>query len=96
MTGEQVVNVFGIEMHIKSEAELRDAPEGTILIMMRVVDVMGDEAYIPDWLRQRRRRTPCEGCREICWYDPHTLPHRARLLCTHCSTDELKRKHGGQ
>jgi hypothetical protein len=45
-------------------------------------------------LRARRRRVPCEVCREICWYDPKSVEQFSLMtlewICTHCMVKRMR------
>lgn len=80
---------LGLELFTGTPDELlalHEEGEQSIHTMARCTNLVGVEPYPA--LAKRRRRMPCEGCREICWYDPESIvnPH-ATFLCRECSTD---------
>jgi hypothetical protein len=80
-------NVFGIPVTVQpraaalaSLAEAGDEP--VVYGVVRCIDLPA--AAIREPIRSRNRRTPCDNCHEICWYDPeHAIPG-LRVLCNHC------------
>lgn len=80
-------NVFGIRVNVETREEklatLGEPGLPVICQVVRCVDLPA--AAIPEPFRSRNRRTPCDNCREICWYDPvHAIPG-LRILCSHCA-----------
>lgn len=80
------MNVFGIPMDVGSVEELTEAARTTkgpaYYVCTRVVDL--PEETLPLYLRNRNLRTPCEVCREICWYDPKNFITFTTVICMQC------------
>jgi hypothetical protein len=78
-------NVFGLPVTVGTPDELRElvGDNEAMHMMIRCTDAAGDRPYPA--LDARRRRMPCEGCREICWYDPDSIVDpTATFLCPQC------------
>lgn len=80
-------NMFGIDVTVQTRdaalASMAEAGEPWVYVVIRCAD--RPAATIPEPLRSRNTCTPCDSCRELCWYDPvHALPG-LRVLCNHCS-----------
>jgi hypothetical protein len=75
-------NVFGLPVQIKSTAEVLNESAPLIYAVSRCTDL--PQRDIPPQIRIRNRTTPCDNCREICWYDPKYAIAGARVLCLHC------------
>jgi hypothetical protein len=59
-------------------------------MMARCIDAAGLPRPWPA-LAARRRRTPCEGCGEICWYDPESIiAPTAKMLCVQCAVEHAR------
>jgi len=102
-------NIFGIGVTVQTRAaalaSMTEAGgEPWVYGVVRCVD--RPIHTIPEPLRSRNIRTPCDNCHELCWYDPvHAIPG-LRVLCSHCQPadvdphitaeqrDELRRMYG--
>ena len=88
-----------VEVNVVDDKDIDEAEaagEHHDYLVVRCVDA-DPTAGSPD-LRARRRRTPCEGCGEICWIDPKAYEPVARLkhtiLCAQCMMKKVKDSHG--
>jgi hypothetical protein len=89
------VNFLGIEFNVLAQDDVDQAVEAGHehrYIVIRVTD-MDPRSGSPD-LRRRRRRTPCETCTELCWYDPKSLDAlrgvNLVITCTQCEMMRIK------
>jgi hypothetical protein len=80
-------NIFGIDVTVQTRAAAMASMSeaGGEPWIYGVIRCAERPAWtIPEPLRSRNIRTPCDGCRELCWYDPvHAIPG-LRVLCNHC------------
>lgn len=71
----------------------RESQDESVYMVIRIVD---DPTAGSADLKRRRLRTPCEGCREICWLDPKSFdPLRGMnltLLCMQCVDAKAKQE----
>lgn len=78
-------NVFGLDVRVNSRAEmLQQLADGERVIfgVTRCADLPA--AGIPEPIRSRNRYTSCDGCSELCWYDPMYAVPGVTVLCLHC------------
>lgn len=80
-------NVFGLPMKVGSRDEVLEAmatadDRPAIYGVSRCTDLRAVD--IPEPFRSRNITTPCDNCREICWYDPKYAIPGLRVLCTYC------------
>lgn len=72
----------------------RRAGEKQIYVLSRVIDT--DPTDFSARLRARQLRTPCEDCREICWYDPKGYQVVAilapEMICSRCIIGRIRRE----
>lgn len=83
------INFLGHELNVIDDEEVERAyqsGEKHVYVVTRIVDT--DPTQFPPQLRARNNRTPCEVCREICWFDPGGYGQIAilmpEIICTHC------------
>lgn len=83
------VNMFGIPIDVASDADIEKIAEKAELhpyVVGRCAD-MSPTAGSPA-LRQRRLRTLCELCGEVCWQDPKSFDQvralNTLIVCTVC------------
>jgi heterodisulfide reductase subunit A-like polyferredoxin len=95
--GEHVkkINFLGHMVNVVDDEEIERAQESgekSVYVVTRIVD--SDPANFSRQLRARSTRTPCEGCREICWFDPVSYQQVAILMpdivCTRCMITRVK------
>jgi RNase P subunit RPR2 len=89
------VNFLGVEFNVAEQADIDQAAEAGEqhrYIVVRVAD-MNPQSGSPD-LRRRRRRTQCEICNALCWYDPKSLDAlrgmNLVITCTQCELVRLR------
>lgn len=89
--------VNGVPIKVPSKQEMAaEAAKGELhpYVLMRVADM--DPSHGSEALRARRRKVPCQGCGEICWYDPDSvaslLAFKLQWLCAQCVGDQLRLK----
>ncbi len=94
------INFLGIEMDVLDDEAIEEAEqEGNHhnYMVIRCVDSDPNAGSLA--LRTRRRRTPCEKCRAICWIDPKSYEPVARLqhtiICQVCMLAAIKEEKDG-
>lgn len=90
------IRFLGIPVHVLSEADIdreRASQTERIYVVGRVTDFNSGSFGSPE-LQRRRLRTPCEGCREICYMDPKAFDSlrgmNLTILCGHCMLARIK------
>lgn len=94
----KTINFLGMELPVVDEdmieEQLRKPSEPQYYIVSRVVDT--DPLGGSPQLRDRRTRTLCEECGEICWQDPKGYEEVARLhptiICSRCMIAMVREK----
>lgn len=83
--------MFGIPALVHNAEEytaMLASPDGPrIMIVARCADV--PRRSIPEPIRSRNRRSRCERCEQLCWYDPEHAVPGMRLLCSHCAPAQV-------
>lgn len=89
------INFLGFPINVMDDKAIQDAADSKgqhQYLVMRVADTDPDAGSFD--LRKRRLRTPCEGCQEICWFDPKSFDSlrgmTLTILCSHCVLAKVK------
>jgi hypothetical protein len=88
------VNVFGLTMTTGTNEELEAEAEAEGKRVYHVVLRVADEKVPPyPALAERRFKTLCTDCRQICWIDPVSLViPTALVVCTQCMLVRVEEK----
>lgn len=82
------INFLGVEVEVVPDEDLSLAPPGSVYMIIRVADAMGQ--FGSPQLQARRMKIRCDDCREACWFDPAggwlKLPEGTPRVCIQCVT----------
>ncbi len=86
-------NVFGLPVNVGTPEEVDAAMDSSdrphFIVVMRCEDQPADT--LPAEQRARNRRTLCEVCSAVCWYDAvQYRHHKATFICIPCHAEKLK------
>ncbi len=82
-------NVFGLDVTVRSRAEMAAPDAPRIVVVSRCVDL--PLHTIPEPFRSRNKRTICRGCGAFCWADPVYFPAgHLSVLCQQCAPDDVE------
>lgn len=76
-------NVFGLPVELRPTTADVAAAGVQMVVASRCADL--PSILIPEPLRSRNRTTRCDGCGELCWYDPKYAIPGLRVRCQHCA-----------
>lgn len=87
-------NFFGRDLNVGTREEIidvfRDATTTPrYYAVNRCIDQ--DITTLPPAIRARTKRTLCEQCDELCYYDPVNLIPHAMIICMRCLPKDNKR-----
>lgn len=82
-------NFLGIPVNVMDDADIdaeRESGELHLYGVMRVADTHYNDSRDP--FVQRRQRTICEDCGQVCYFDPKQFDQlrgmNLRIICTRC------------